>query len=466
MFLDGFFENSAAKFPYTIAIEQGETLYTYAETEQTANRLAHLLRSKGVGPEEKVVILLPRYAEVPIMMLGVLKAGGAYIPLDPEIPAERVNFIMEDSGAKLIITSDQILERIGEQLGPHPIFNIDTQLGELNDYPETKPSGFRRSENDLCYIIYTSGTTGKPKGVLLEHRNVVNYIHGAQHIYPLDQGSRALQGFSVSFDASVEEIWVPFSVGATLVIGTFEIMRSGDQFSSILNKLGITFLSCTPTLLSMVKEDIPALKILIFGGEVCSRDIANRWCKPGRMVFNTYGPTEAAVIATYSLLKPDEDVTIGRPLPGYDVLIVDEQLNPVGEGETGEILIGGQSIARGYLNRDDLSAQKFIETNRFKGVSERYYHTGDLARFAPSGEIIFMGRADEQVKVRGFRVELSEIEWLIMETRGVQATAVALDAETQQLAAYVVVRKNETIDRDAIAALLRAKLPYYMIPST
>jgi len=466
MFLDSFFENSVDRFPDAIAIEQGATQYTYLEAEQTANRLAHLLRHNGIGPEEKVVILLPRYAEVPIMMLGVLKAGGAYIPLDPEIPAERVNFIMQDSGAKLIITSDQILERMGAQLDHHPLFNIDTQFEELNDYPDTRPAGFERSDKDLCYIIYTSGTTGKPKGVLLEHGNVTNYIRGAQQIYPIAKNDRALQGFSVSFDASVEEIWLPFSVGATIVTGTFEIMRSGDQFAGIIHRLGITFLSCTPTLLSMVKEDIPSLKILIFGGEVCTKDIANRWCKPGRLVFNTYGPTEAAVIATYSVLKPNEEVTIGRPLPGYDVLIVNEQMNPVGEGETGEILIGGQSIARGYLNRDDLTSKKFIETNRFKGVSERYYLTGDLGLFSPEGEIIFAGRADEQVKVRGFRVELAEIEWLIMEAKGVQAAVVALDTETQQLAAYVVVKKNETIDREAIASMLRTKLPYYMIPST
>ena len=209
-----------------------------------------------------------------------------------------------------------------------------------------------RTPNDLCYIIYTSGTTGRPKGVMLEHRNVVNYIRGAQNIYPIDQSDRALQGFSVSFDASVEEIWVPLSVGATIVVGGFEVMRSGDQFSNWMNKLKITFLSCAPTLLSMVKEDIPGLKILIFGGEVCSTDLAKRWCKPGRLVYNTYGPTEAAVIATYSVLNGIDEVTIGRALPDYEVLIVDEHLEPISTMEEGEILLGGESIARGYLHND------------------------------------------------------------------------------------------------------------------
>lgn len=465
MYLDCLFERSAANFPDCVAIEQGEIKYSYLQVEKLANQLAHFLIQKGIKPEEKVVILMPRSAEVPIAMLGVLKAGGAYIPLDPEIPADRVNFIMEDSGAKMIITSDLILERIGSKISDYPYFNFD-HVEVLNEFSDTKPVGISRSENDLCYIIYTSGTTGKPKGVLLEHQNAVNYIYSAQRIYPIDNTDRALQGFSVSFDASVEEIWVPLSVGATIVIGTFEIMRSGDKLASILNKLKITFLSCTPTLLSMVKEDIPELKMLIFGGEVCSTDIANRWCKPNRIVYNTYGPTEAAVIATYSVLNPLEIVTIGKPLENYDVLIVNEQLELVAVGEEGEILIGGKSVARGYLNQEELTSRKFIETDRFKGISERYYRSGDLAKEDPNGNIIFLGRADAQVKVRGFRVELSEIEWLIMQCGGVQAVAVALDTNTQQLAAYVVERDGETINREGIANLLRLKLPYYMIPST
>ena len=466
MFLEQFFENSAVSYPNAIAIEQDEIKYTYSEVDLTANKLAHFLKTRGIGREDKIVILLPRCSLVPIVMLGVLKSGAAYIPLDPEIPADRVNFILADAGAKLLITSDLILERIGSKLNRHAVFNIDQQFLELNNYSDTKPVEIDRTSGDLCYIIYTSGTTGKPKGVLLEHKNVVNYIHGALNIYPINNSDRALQGFSVSFDASVEEIWVPLSVGATLVIGTFEIMRSGDRFSAILNDLNITFLSCAPTLLSMVKEDIPGLKILIFGGEVCPKDMAARWCKPARLVFNTYGPTEAAVIATYSVLKPFEEVTIGRPLPGYDVILVNSRNELITNGEEGEILIGGDSIARGYLNREELMAQKFFETDKYKGVNERYYRSGDLAKYAPNGDLIFLGRTDEQVKVRGFRVELAEIECLLMKCLGVQAAAVALDYNSQQLSAYVVLRKDEKINREEIASFLRHSLPYYMIPAT
>ena len=464
-FLDDFFEAAAKRYPDLPAIEQGSKVYSYADVSMLSNKLAHYLREKGIAPEEKAVILLSRRAEVYIAMLGILKAGGAYIPLDPEIPAERVNYIMEDSEAKLIITDNEILGQISSQLNDFELFNMDSQPGETEKYPGIKPDVPDRSPDNLCYIIYTSGTTGKPKGVLIEHRNVANYIRNALKIYPIDHTFRSLQGFSISFDASVEEIWVTLSAGAALVVGAFEIMRSGDRFSSILNDLKITFLSCAPTLLSMVKEDIPGLKILIFGGEVCSTDIAHRWCKEGRIVYNTYGPTEATVEATYSILNPSEDVTIGRPLPGYDVLIVDEDLNPVKKDEPGEILIGGESIARGYLHQPELTAKKFIETARFTGIKNRYYRTGDLAKYDSNGEIVFIGRSDAQVKVRGFRVELAEIEGLLLTCRGVQAAAVSLDADTQQLAAYVVA-PDKNIDRDAIANLLRSRLPYYMIPST
>lgn len=467
LFADSFFESSSIKFPNLPAIEQDYKIYSYSEVDVLANKLAHYLKEKGLAPGKKAVILLPRCAEVYIVMLGILKTGGSYIPLDPEIPAERVNYIMEDSEAELIITADEILDKIATGLNNFILFNIDHQMSQLDEYPSTKPEVINRSPNDLCYIIYTSGTTGNPKGVLLEHRNVVNYIRSAQDIYPIDETFRCLQGFSISFDASVEEIWVPLSVGATIVVGTYEIMRSGDRFSSILNQLKITFLSCAPTLLSMVKEDIPSLRILIFGGEVCPPDLSRRWCRYDRIVYNTYGPTEATVIATYQILNPSTPVTIGRPLPRYDVLIVDAALNPVGKNEEGEILLGGESIARGYLNQEELTAKKFITTGKFKGTPERYYRTGDVAKYSPDGEIIYIGRADAQVKVRGFRVELAEIEGLLLTCEGIQAAAVTLNAVSQQLAAYVVVSKeNGAIDRESISNLLRSKLPYYMIPAT
>jgi non-ribosomal peptide synthetase-like protein len=460
------FEQSADHFPDRTAIEDGTTQLTYSEVEQRANQLAHYLIELGVGPEQKVAIMLPRSACVYICMLGILKAGGAYIPIDPEIPGERVDFIMEDSRALLLISTGDILQKIGSRLINRKIVNIDSDHQFLSKYPVHRPTEPKVTMQNLCYMIYTSGTTGNPKGVLLEHRNAVTYVCSALQIYPINHNDRALQGFSVSFDASVEEIWVPFSVGAVIVVGTFDIMRSGDRFSGILSELRITFLSCAPTLLSMVTEDIPTLTMLVFGGEVCPPDLAQRWCRKGRMVYNTYGPSEAAVIATYKVLDPSKPVTIGRPMPHYVVMILDEALNPVKENQEGEIYIGGECIARGYLDRPDLTKQKFTEIDGFTDTPLRCYKTGDLAKYAPNGEIIYMGRADAQVKVRGFRVELPEIEGLLLKCDGIKAAAVTLNKTNQQLAAYVVRNNHETIRQEQIVTLLRTHLPYYMIPAT
>ena len=289
MFLDSFFENSAKTFPNNIAIEEGKKRYTYIDAEQLANKLANYLRGLSIGPEDKVTILLPRCAEVIISMLGILKAGAAYIPLDPEIPADRVNFIMEDADAKLLITSNEILDKIGEQLSSFPIFNIDEQRTELDNYPDTKPIVNGRSEDNLCYMIYTSGTTGKPKGVLLMHKNAATYVNGARKIYPIKENDRALQGFSVSFDASVEEIWVPLSAGATLVIGTFV---GNSAVMSPGTKLGDDVL--VGVLSKMKEENLPAKDGTNWFGSPAvflpRRDVnhdfsAERTYKPSRKLF-------------------------------------------------------------------------------------------------------------------------------------------------------------------------------------
>lgn len=466
LMLHELFERSAKARPAHVAVEFNGVQLSYSELEKRANQLANFLVEQGVMPDSKVAIMLPRTPFVYIAMLAVLKAGGAYIPLDPEIPGERVEFIMDDSDALLLISSSGILDRIASDIPRRTVFNVDADSYKIDKLPTTLLHKVDVGPSNLCYIIYTSGTTGKPKGVLLEHRNVVTYVSSAQKIYQIDDSDRALQGFSVAFDASVEEIWLPFAVGATIVVGTFDIMRSGDRFADILTNLKITFLSCAPTLLSMVDGDIPTLRTLIFGGEVCTPEVAFRWCKPNRDVFNTYGPTEAAVIASYSKLEPMVPVTIGRPMPGYLVMILNSELQPVGVGEEGEIFIGGEAIARGYLNKPELTDMKFITLDYLTDKPVRYYRSGDLAKYNDNGEIIFVGRADSQVKVRGFRVELSEIEGLIAKCDGVKSVVVALDKETQQLAAYVVTRDKEAIKREQITTLLRSKLPYYMVPAT
>lgn len=462
------FENTADKYADKVAVESPTVSLTYAQLDRRANRFARYLRSQGIGTEDKVAFQLPRDAFVYVAMLGIMKAGAAYVPLDPSYPADRVSFILQDCGAKLFVTAEEIYEPLRAEL-EHPatpllLVTQDTDFEQSNERIPREKSGTTRE--NLAYIIYTSGTTGRPKGCLLEHRNICNEVRSAAAVYEIKATDRVFQGFSVAFDASLEEIWMAFFNGCTLVVGTKEIMRSGADFSSTLGALRVTVLSCVPTLLSMVENDIPSLRIIIFGGEACPPDLAARWHRPGRTLFNSYGPTEATVIATCGCLQPNRPVTIGRAIPNYKIYIVDEHLELLPPGETGELCIGGPSVARGYLNRDDLTKEKFVEiATLVSGETERVYRTGDLAQFDESGDIVFLGRADDQVKLRGFRVELSEIESVLMQCPGIQAAAVTLNHDSEQLAAYVVMLEGSEPMSKVILRTLRERLPAYMIPA-
>ena len=283
-------------------------------------------------------------------------------------------------------------------------------------------------------------------------------------LYGIRPEDRIFQLASPAFDASVEEIWMAFFHGATLVAGTPDIILSGPDFPLHLEGLGVTVLSCVPTFLSMLERDISTVRLLILGGEACPPGLADRWQRPGRIIVNTYGPTETTVIATASVLSPQKSVTIGRPIANYIVFLIDEKGLPVPNGLPGEICIGGEGVARGYLNRPELDAQKFISV-RIRDETLRAYRTGDLARKTPDGEFEYLGRADSQVKIRGYRIELEEIEAVLAEQPGVLAAAAAVHAESQRVAAYAVPRAGATLDRAAIRAALAQRLPPYMIPA-
>jgi amino acid adenylation domain-containing protein len=424
-----------------------------------------------VGPEEKVAFQLPRTEFVYVAMLGILKAGVAYVPLDPSYPGDRVSFILEDCAAKLLISSASIFEGTKAEVEKSgvKVELSDDLLAALEKDPAcprpTRAETGQTREN-LAYIIYTSGTTGRPKGCLIEHRNICNEIRSAASVYGVVEKDRVFQGFSVAFDASLEEIWMAFFNGCTLVVGTKEIMQSGAKFADMLSLFQVSVLSCVPTLLSMVEKDIPTLRVIIVGGEACPKDLMARWYVPGRAIFNSYGPTEATVIATCDRMMPNAPVTIGSAIPNYKTFIVDDSLKLLPFGEQGELCIGGPGVARGYLNRDDLTKAKFVEIETLvPGAMERVYRTGDLARFDAYGDIEFLGRADDQVKLRGFRIELSEIESELMQCVGVLSAAVALREDLQQLAAYVVVREGHTLQRRVVIQKLKERLPAYMTPS-
>ena len=461
--LQEFFESAADRDPDHTAVICGPTQVSYKELDERANRLARCLRARGIGREDRVAILLPRSERVYEAMLGVLKAGAAYVPLDPDIPPDRLAFILLDSGAKCLVT---IAGRAEEVMTP--LLRLDADAAELTAcssarIPRTELAG--RGE-DLGYVIYTSGTTGRPKGVLIEHRNVAHLIRAEQKLYGVRADDRIFQFASVAFDASVEEIWMALASGATLITGTKELLRAGPEFSQLLTDLGVTFFSCVPTFLAMLEKDIPSVRILVLGGEVCPPHVIARWFRPGRTVYNTYGPTEATVIATAAVLSPGEPVTIGRAIDGYSVYLLDENLKPVAPGEAGELCIGGLGVARGYLNRPELEQTKFVVLSGLADQPQRLYRSGDLTRQLPDGNLEYLGRADDQVKVRGYRIELSEIEAVLLQCPGVLAAAVSVHAASQRLAAYIVPRSTGKPVQARIRDILTERLPAYMVPAT
>jgi non-ribosomal peptide synthetase-like protein len=299
---------------------------------------------------------------------------------------------------------------------------------------------------------------------MLEHRNASTFVWAAQDVYGVESTDRFYQGFSIAFDASIEEIWLTFSAGATLIVGTAEMVRAGGDLSGILTRLGVTVFSCVPTLLSMLQEDLPTVRLLILGGEACQPELIQRWFSPKRRILNTYGPTEAAVVATYLECHPQKLVTIGRPLPGYEIYILDENLQKVADGVTGQIFIGGDCLARGYVHRPELTAEKFIQ---HPSLHLRLYASGDLGAWDEDGEIQFLGRADDQVKLRGFRVELAEIESVLMQCPGIQIAVVAIKPSADQVEALVayLVTGDEVVDLESTRTHLRQHLPGFMMPT-
>lgn len=471
------FERTAARSPHHVAVVDGSRKLTYRELDVRSNRLAHLLRSHGIGRGSFVGILVGRSIEAYVAILGCLKSGAAYVPLDPDYPADRVTFILNDCGVALQLTTAAHSARHAGFAGAIVLMDdLEEEFfgaGEFSDATDDAESLTRDetelTPHDLCYVIYTSGSTGKPKGVEIEHRSAAHLVRAEQWLYGVRADDRVYQGFSLAFDASVEEVWLAFSTGAMLVTATPEMAHAGPALSSLLEEAGVTVVSCVPTLLSMLNDDISTMRLLIVGGEVCGADLVRRWCRPGRRMVNTYGPTEATVIATFADCHPDRPVTIGRPLPNYTAHVLDDHLAPVEQGQTGELYLGGVGLARGYVGRPDLTRERFIVNPFHDGeTNSRLYKTGDLARFDAHGNIEFQGRADLQIKLRGFRIELSEIEAALLKCPGVQAAAGAVYETSpglQHLVAYIVPRHGDGFAADRIRTALRGELPAYMIPT-
>jgi non-ribosomal peptide synthetase-like protein len=443
---------------------------TYSELERRANRIARHLRFRGVERGMRVAMLLPRTPDAYATLLGILKSGAAYVPLDPEWPRERCEFVLEDSGVAALVTMEALAEGYESWHGTLVRVDADRPAILVED-PGRLPRGeVGAGTRDLCYVIYTSGSTGRPKGVMVEHRSACHIVRAEGTIFGVGPGDRVWQGSSLAFDASVEEMWLALRSGAALVAATPAMCRAGPDLAPLLADAGVTVLSCVPTVASMLTGDVPTLRLMILGGEACPDRLFARFARPGLRIVNTYGPTEATVVATYADLLPHRRVTIGRAVPGYRVHVLDGALRPMPRGAPGEICIGGIGVARGYVGLPAKTAERFVR-DPFAAAGEtdaRLYRTGDVGRFDADGDLEFVGRVDGQVKVRGFRIELGEIEAALLEHEDVRAAACAVHddaAGVQHLVAYVVPRDGP-VDASRLRARLARSLPAYMCPSS
>lgn len=417
--LPHFFERSCDRNPDAIAVVCENIELSYAEVDSRANRLANLLRRRGVLPGHTVGILLERSMDTYVALLGVIKAGAAYVPLDPSFPAERIAFITRDADLFDLVTTSGLRHRTAESACPR--LELDKAAHELAAQSDRRPD-IDIEPSSWSYVIYTSGTTGRPKGVAVSHASIANFLRVVTPIYRVQARDRVYQGLSIAFDFSVEEIWPAWIAGATLVAGPADGRRVGADLSGFLLAHAITVLCCVPTLLTTIEAELPSLRSLLVSGEACPADLVRRWSRPGRRILNAYGPTETTVTATCGELEPGRPVTIGVPLPTYRVYILDERLQPVGEGVGGEICVGGPGVAVGYVNRPELTAERFVPNpvEHERAEFPRVYRTGDLGRFTPTGEIEYLGRVDTQVKIRGYRIELAEIEELLREDAAIE----------------------------------------------
>jgi non-ribosomal peptide synthetase-like protein len=467
LLLHEYFERQVVLRPDHPAIECGGQSMTYAQLNEEARRVANMLRNRGVRPGSLVAIYSAKSCRMFAALIGILKAGAAYVPIDPKNPVERVQRIIEDAAVSIVLSDGPRREA----LAPH----VAAEIIDLGSNGESDALSLAAAEpdvvtpKDLCYVIYTSGSTGTPKGVLIEHRNAVNFVRAMNKVYGLNEKDRIYQGFSIAFDASVEEIWAAFSLGGTLVVPDQETSRSSLDAADFITSQRITCFSTVPSFLALMKPDLPTVRLLILGGEVCPPDLVNRWSRPGLRMLNTYGPTEATVVATAAECLPGEPVTIGTALPGYETFVLDDNQVPVKVGECGELYLGGESVARGYMNRPELTSERFVASPfaRQGDAPRSLYRTQDLVRLTENGRLQFLGRSDGQVKIRGFRVELSEIEAVLMEHPSIQlaATKVVETGGLMDIAAYVVLAGEPAdFEREAIGELLRGRMPEYMVP--
>ncbi len=458
-------EATAARTPNQLALIFGHQTRTYAELNTQADQIASHLIEAGVRPGDIVGLWMPRGIGLLTAQAGIAKAGAAWLPFDADTPVERIAVCLADAKAAGLVSCQAFEARMHSS--SIPIWTSEALL-----VPSAKLT--RRSAvlpSHPAYVIYTSGSTGKPKGIEINQASICHFLRSENSRLCVQAQDRVYQGFSVAFDMSFEEIWISYLAGATLWIAPKEIASDPEALPAALVENGITVLHAVPTLLALFNQDVPGLRMINLGGEMCPQSLVTRWARPGRKVFNTYGPTEATVSASLAELHPNEPVTIGRPLPNYGLLVIDPAtengLVMMPRGEVGELCITGPGLADGYLGRPALTAEKFLP-NPWKSDAHdaRLYRTGDLARIDANGLVQCLGRTDDQVKIRGFRVELGEIEAALAHQPGVGTVAVVLRPQDgiDQLVAYLVFEGGIRIPNSDLRSALAKTLPAYMVP--
>ncbi|MEG4227994.1 amino acid adenylation domain-containing protein [Microcoleus sp. N9_B2] len=479
------FEVQAAKNPDAVAVQFECQSFTYRELNNRANQLAHYLLSLGVKPDAIVGVYMDRSLDAIVAILGVLKAGGAYLPLDPNYSKERLNFMLEDAGVQVLLTQTQLAANLPAQ--KITVICLDAEWERISQQHQSNPDSAVGPEN-LAYIIYTSGSTGKPKGVMVQHHSLANYTQAASVEYGIEANDRILQFASLSFDVSAEEIYPCLTRGATLVLRENSMSDSISSFLQKCREWEITVLNLptaywhefTAMLSTKTQEFPPSVRLTIIGGEAALPASLDRWQKcvseKVRLV-NAYGPTETTISATWCQLSANistaKSLPIGRPIPNARTYVLDANLQPVPIGVPGELYIGGAGVARGYINRSELNREKFIPDLFSKVQGDRLYKTGDLVRYLPDGNLVFLDRTDRQVKIRGFRIELGEIESTLSQHPDVQEAVILArdeDSAGKRLIAYLVLNSAVSIDNSAriknLRSFLQKKLPDYMVPAS
>jgi amino acid adenylation domain-containing protein len=467
------FSEQAKRTPEATAVVFENEQLSFAELENRANQLAHYLRRRGVGPEVLIGVCMERSVEMVVALLAVLKAGGAYVPLDPGYPPERLSFMLDDAGIKILLTQRSLELDLGAN-ELEPIYLGRDGQSFLSE--PTAPLEHDVHPDHPAYVIYTSGSTGQPKGVVITHRAICNHMQWMQKEFPLTDRDCVLQKTPISFDASVWEFYAPLLSGARLVLGRPGRHKNPHYLIQAIQRYEVTTLQLVPSSLSLLLEE-PALaecqtlKRVFCGGESLTRNLVERFsARSNADLINLYGPTEACIDATFWILdreRPTRSVSLGCPISNVESYVLDQSLAIVPVGVSGELYLGGAGLARGYLRRPDLTAERFVPDPCSRKAGARWYRTGDLARYLPDGNIAYEGRADRQIKLLGFRIELGEIESCLARHPAVRDCAVIVREDRpgqKNLVAYVVTR-SEQISANEFRAFLAGKLPDYMLPA-